>query len=340
MDLITVIVPVYNVEKYLKECLNSLLVQTYQQIEVIMVDDGSKDSSGRICDEYASKNENFYVIHKQNAGLGMARNTGMDHMRGEYVTFIDSDDYVDAGYVENLYKNVLKNHVDMCKSGFLRVLDSKEIVSCRKYENMTFEGKSAGSELLPRMLGSAPNRHDSVEPCVCGAIYKTDLIKQYQLRFPSERELISEDMVFNIEYMQYAKGACVIDYTGYFYRTNMSSLTKSYRVDRFAACRYFYEEMKKKLIAYGYNTETIFRLQRYFFIGLRMCIAQETPRKSSQTVLMNLKTIKEICCDEVVQEVIHGYPVNSMDFPQKCFLKLINRNCYIVLYILACLKML
>lgn len=94
--LISIIVPVYNVEKYLRHCLDSLLKQTYKNIEVIMIDDGSKDSSGQICDEYANKHENFCVIHKKNAGLGMARNTGLEYVHGEYITFLDSDDYLES----------------------------------------------------------------------------------------------------------------------------------------------------------------------------------------------------------------------------------------------------
>ena len=91
--LISVIVPVYNVERYLRECLDSLINQTYNDLEVIMVDDGSKDSSGKICDEYSEKYDNFKVIHKENAGLGMARNTGFEYIKGGYVTFVDSNLY-------------------------------------------------------------------------------------------------------------------------------------------------------------------------------------------------------------------------------------------------------
>ena len=116
--LISVIVPVYNVERYLRQCLDSLINQTYNELEVIMVDDGSKDSSGKICDEYSEKYDNFKVVHKENAGLGMARNTGFEHIKGEYVTFVDSDDYLEPDCIATLYNELRNKDVDMCKGGF------------------------------------------------------------------------------------------------------------------------------------------------------------------------------------------------------------------------------
>lgn len=102
--LISVIVPCYNVEEYLPKCIESILNQTYRNLEILLVDDGSPDNCGRICDEYAAKDSRIRIIHKKNGGLSDARNAALDVMTGEYVTFIDSDDYVSDDYVEYLYK--------------------------------------------------------------------------------------------------------------------------------------------------------------------------------------------------------------------------------------------
>lgn len=335
--LVSVIVPVYNVEKYISQCLESLLRQTYKNIEVIMVDDGSKDSSGKICDEYAKKYENFHVVHKKNAGLGMARNTGLEHIQGEYVAFLDSDDYLEESYIETLYKNLLQFHVDMCKGGFKRVENSGAVVSTRKYENKLFKGDCAKLELLPRMIGSSPSHHDSVEMCVCGAIYKTALIKEHDLKFVSERELISEDLVFNIDYMQHADGACTIEAVGYNYRINLKSLSTSYRSDRFEASKHFYLEMKKKLQGLGYGRETMFRLDRMFFVYLRMCIRQEKNAQSKKMV-MKINSIKCMCKDSILSNVIKEYPINELGIKQRIFLKLVFHKQSLLLYILSCVN--
>ena len=102
-DLITVIVPIYNVELYLRKCIDSITGQSYKNLEIILVDDGSQDKCGLICDEYAEKDSRVRVIHKENGGLSDARNAALDVMKGEYVTFIDSDDYVATEYISYLY---------------------------------------------------------------------------------------------------------------------------------------------------------------------------------------------------------------------------------------------
>ena len=148
-DLISVIVPVYNVEKYLDRCLESIINQTYKNIEIILVDDGSNDNSGNICDDYAKKDSRIKIIHKENGGLSDARNAGIAIARGDYITLVDSDDYILNDYVEFLYDNLIENNADVsiCKhyvkyddggridtsSGKLYVLNSKECLEMMLY---------------------------------------------------------------------------------------------------------------------------------------------------------------------------------------------------------------
>lgn len=334
-SLVSVIVPVYNVENYLRQCLDSLLSQSYKNIEIIMVDDGSKDTSGKICDEYAEKYKNFFVFHKDNAGLGMARNTGLEHIHGKYVTFLDSDDYLNRDCIKALYEYMVNYQVDMCKGGFKRTDDSGNIFSKREYQSEYFKGEKARLELLPRMIGSSPSQHDSVEMCVCGAIYKADIIKNNNLKFPSERELISEDLVFNIDYMQHANGAYLTNNSDYNYRINLKSLTTSYRPDRFDADKHFYIEVRKKLIELGYNNDTMLRLNRAFFIMLNGCIRQET-KTSSKSALEKIHFIKHICSDSLVAETIGCYPIIKLGIKQKIFLKLVNYKQAFLLYVFNC----
>jgi len=123
--LISIIVPSYNVEKYLMRCLESINNQTFDDYEVILIDDGSTDSTGDICEQYCMNHPKFRVVHKQNEGLGYARNTGLEYAKGEYICFIDSDDYIEKDMLKNLYECLKANNADTCIGGFKRVFSDR-----------------------------------------------------------------------------------------------------------------------------------------------------------------------------------------------------------------------
>lgn len=132
MDLISVIVPVYNVEDYLPKCINSLISQTYSNIEILLIDDGSTDESGKICDEYSNRDDRIIVYHKTNGGLSDARNYGLERISGDYVGFVDSDDYVSSDYIYVLYTNAKTNNAELscvdCEiDGSLDIVDKNRL---------------------------------------------------------------------------------------------------------------------------------------------------------------------------------------------------------------------
>ena len=139
--LISIIIPVYNTEKYLPACLDSILAQTYTNFEAILVDDGSKDGSGRICDEYAVKDSRFVVVHKDNEGVAKARITAFEHSKGELITFIDSDDYVSPQYLEKLAKPIIEDDADMVSCDFYYDRDGK-IAESTGFLNGQYEGEA------------------------------------------------------------------------------------------------------------------------------------------------------------------------------------------------------
>ena len=126
MAKISIIVPVYNVEKYIKRCLDSIIAQTFEDIEIILVDDGSTDSSGIICDEYSKVDTRVRVIHKKNGGLSSARNAGIEAARGEFLGFIDSDDYISSDMFEVLYRNMVRERADLSICGIYQCYEGKK----------------------------------------------------------------------------------------------------------------------------------------------------------------------------------------------------------------------
>ena len=242
--LISIIVPIYNVSKYLDRCMDTILNQTYKNLEIIMVDDESPDDCGKKCDEYAKKDERIVVIHKENAGLGMARNSGLEVAKGKYVGFIDSDDYVSIDMFQKLYETLQKNNADTCFGRYYDVDSEGNAREAREYYKRVLYKKDQVKELILGMIGSLPGEPGDVEigMSVWKSLYSMELIKEYNLRFPSEREFISEDIVFHMEYLQKAQCVAVCDNFGYYYCDNGASLTKSYKADRFEREKILYQK--------------------------------------------------------------------------------------------------
>ena len=125
-ELISVIVPIYNVEQYLEKCIESIISQTYKNLQIILIDDGSNDKSGKICNKYAEKDKRVVVIHKENAGVSEARNTGLDNAKGEWITFVDADDWIEEEYCQRLYNLVIETNSDVALCGYNRVVGTKK----------------------------------------------------------------------------------------------------------------------------------------------------------------------------------------------------------------------
>lgn len=148
--MVTIIVPVYNVEKYLNKCIESIANQSYKEIEIILVDDGATDNSGNICDEWKKKDSRITVIHKKNGGLSSARNAGLDKANGKYVCFIDSDDWVEPDFIEVLFKSIERHNADISQCGFVEEIEGAESAPYRSDSYLVITGKDAIKNLYNR----------------------------------------------------------------------------------------------------------------------------------------------------------------------------------------------
>ena len=171
-ELISVIVPVYNVEIFFDKCMTSIVNQTYKNLEIILVDDGSTDKSGKKCDEWKEKDERIKVIHKENGGASSARNVGLEDVTGNWISFIDSDDYIEKTFLENLYNSAKENNADIAAGGFKRITLYKEKI---KYSEENFI--SDKKDMMRRFL-----LNDGLSFALCDKIYKKKLFDT--IRFP------------------------------------------------------------------------------------------------------------------------------------------------------------
>ena len=171
-DLISIIVPVYNKEKYIKKCVDSLIKQSYSDIEIILVDDGSTDKSPEICDEYAERDSRIRVIHRENGGLSVARNTGIENANGKYLMFVDADDWVAVDFCEAALKSISENDADIAVFGICYVEEKEQnIQGSQLYKNELLDN----SQALERLLT------EEIRNYVCNKIFKASLF--LEIRF-------------------------------------------------------------------------------------------------------------------------------------------------------------
>lgn len=336
---VSIIVPIYKVEKQLKRCIDSIINQTYDNLEIILVNDGSPDNCGEICNERAMLDKRIKVIHKKNEGLGMARNSGLDVATGEYVVFIDSDDYVKENYIELLLSAINENNADLAIGGFIRKFsDGKEIYNpVVKQQEVVLEDEIIDKILMP-VIGSTPDNENDVERemCVWRNMYKRDLIEHLELRFVSEREYVSEDIFFNIIYFINTKKAALIPECIYYYSDNVESLTNTYRSDRFEKYCKMLQSQIEILNEYKLFEIAKMRLYRTFIMKTKKCISLISCSNLAfrNKVIECRKIIKSVILASVLKE----YPVENMTIENRFIMTLIRLKLSKLILILYMIK--
>lgn len=195
-ELVSIIIPVYNVEQYLNKCIASICSQTYENIEIILVDDGSTDNSGVICEEFAEKDRRIKVFHKQNGGVSSARNFGLEIAQGEYVLFVDSDDYIEENLIETCVENFRMKQVDMVIFNYVKETEEGIILRNSHFKSLKKYIKSSKKKI--RFLTNNVLQYKSGwEPW--NRMFKMEIIKQHNLIF-LKGVSFSEDLFFSLKY--------------------------------------------------------------------------------------------------------------------------------------------
>lgn len=313
---VSVIVPIYNVEKYLDRCVRSLMNQTLKDIEIILVDDESPDNCPAMCDAYAKQDSRIKVVHKKNGGLGFARNSGIDNASGEYVAFVDSDDYIDLDFYEKLYKSAKDNGAEICLAGMTLINNQNKILCKNIFANQVFDKDEVLNKLLPSTLGSDENNENFSSMSTCIGIFNLNLILENNIRFVSEREYISEDAIFDIDIYQKASRVSFIDSAGYYYFYNSASLTHSYKPERFdkikKLCQYEIELLKDSPVYEECKT----RIYNTYLGNLRAALKQEAVHgKETGSIKFIRERMKAIVNDAFLQKVLREF--NYANLPKK-----------------------
>lgn len=306
--LVTVVIPVYNTEKYLNRCVESVVNQTYRNLEILLIDDGSPDGCPGMCDSWAQKDARVRVIHKANAGLGMARNTGIENASGEYICFFDSDDYIAPDTIEKSYARACAEQAEVVHFGFHSVNAEGKVVSsfASPVGDAVFRGEEVCNVFLPDLITPDPKGSGQRQyyMSACMMLFSVAAIRRAGWSFVSEREIVSEDVYSLLELFRYIHSVAILPEALYFYCANSVSLSRKYVPGRYERIRHFYQESLALCERLEYGQEIRHRVSKPYLSFAIAAMKQEmtSPRAYGE----RMAEVKRIVDDPVLQEVLRA----------------------------------
>ena len=345
---VSIIVPVYNAEKYLERCINSLKNQSLKSIEIILVDDSSTDSSLEMCNKMAVEDSRIKVIHKVNEGAGYARNAALEIVTGEYIGFLDSDDFVEIDMFKTLYDKAVQYDSDLVMSGVLFVdgnMFSKEGECKRKTyfdEDTHFDTEDSLKKLRMGIVGATPEDSDDSKygMSIWKNLFKTEVIKKNNITFKSEREMLSEDALFMIDYISCIDKAIGINEAFYNYCRNEDSISKSYKKDRFEKSLVFVSEVEKRFKKDINPEEYHIYIDRFWQAMCRVLCSQEIMYAKDNNIKYTdlIKRLKAVCTHSLTVRALKSYPIGTLPLKQRMFAYGMKYRLYFLLKILVELR--
>lgn len=333
---ISIIVPVYNVEKYLKQCLDSIIHQTYNNIEIICVNDGSTDQSLDILKSYAY-DDRIKIVEKTNGGLSDARNAGLKHVTGEYIMFVDSDDWIDVETCEKSIEKMIQNDVDVVMWSYTREYGDK---SLKKYifdKDIYFDEEDTKYKIYRRLFGlygeelAHPENADAIIT-VWGKLYKSDLILNNKIQLVDVRLIGScEDALFNIDVFKHVKSCYFMNEYLYHYRKSNETFTSNYRQNL--------KNQWDNLYSYMQNIITQNNLEKSFYDALNNRIALNmiglglNVLSSQKNIFSLTKDYKEILMSPKINNSINNLKIKDMPIHWKIYFYCLKKR-FVILAII------
>ena len=338
MAKVSVIIPVFKVEKYLDRCIQSVFSQTLKDLEIILIDDGSPDRCPEMCDDYMQKDSRIKVIHKSNEGLGNARNSGLEIATGEYISFLDSDDYVHPEMYLTLYNSAKEYGVDAVLCGFMR--DDRGRIYNLPIDGMPDNATEIDfrTEYLPRVIGALPNEKNNQYYGIssCNLLIRAGVVRDNRLRFESERQFVSEDFLFLLDLAAHADKLLLLPRNFYYYCNNSESLTQKYDATRFNRQVCLYHEVCRRVKSYGLHVPQMeLRTDRMMLYETLFAVSdaiRHLPKAQS------VAQLNDIASEEALRCVLDRYPIKEMTLSCRLLYTLLKEKNTNLLWILYKLK--
>lgn len=337
MPKVSVIIPVYNAEKYLEKCLDSIINQTFKDIEIIIINDESQDNSLQICRQFEKIDSRIKLIDKRNEGVSKARNTGLDKALGKYIMFVDADDYVDKIMIENMLVKLQDSKADLLLCNFTSVINGKEKVVRANFDSIiTGKNNIAEKVILPLIEKSDSEKVHEIAGfrSPWGKLFKKDLIDKFNIRF-NENMSIGEDFLFNLQFINHSHTIAFDSASYYYYVTNNNSALMKYKKNCWN--KYYkpiiinLNQFLKSNMLYNQAELRVFKLIiKYFFI----CLYNEKKGIKIYRIFHKYNIIKMMCKDELIINATKQANIDDYNKRAKLTLILLNRKMYSIVSIL------
>lgn len=328
--LVSVVVPVYNAEKFLKLCVQSILDQTYKNLEVILVDDGSTDNSSTICDDIQRNDSRVKVIHKENEGAGLSRNRGIEIASGDFILFVDSDDCIKLDLIEKCVNKADGNDSTIVMFGIQNINEMGSVIkeNVPYSDKYIFKGREVQEELLPQILFADEKKYRNLELPACMAnFYSMNVIRRTGWKFKSEREFISEDLYSIIGLYKFINKVVVINEPLYCYRYCHESLSHSSRLMNYEMIRNFYEQCIILCKDNNYNSRVLRNISEPYLSFTIACIKFIAIQKN-KSLFEKRKELNEVLKDEQLYNVLKERNLNNENMNKRILYKSILTRKY------------
>lgn len=332
MTDISVIVPVYNVEALLPRCIDSILAQTKENIEILLVDDGATDESGRICDDYAAKDPRIRVIHKKNGGLTSAWKAGAKEAVGKYLGFVDSDDWIDPAMYERMWESAKTYDSDLVVCGL--VFDYEDPSISKRKEISGFDREYYDREgiesLLPALLNDGSFFGRTLQPARVTKLYRRELVEK-NMPLCKEEVSVGEDLQLTLPVLLDANSmSVVLDFYPYHYWFNQKSMTGKYDPEYLSKIKIMEKRMKeisREKAVYDLTPQITNDFLGLAVIGLKNGVIRNTEGSKKA-----MEIIRNYCKDEAVKEALNTHTMDRLPITIKAFLWLMKKQCVFVCY--------
>lgn len=333
---VSVIVPVYNVpERYLEKCVSSLVNQTLNDIEIILVDDGTPDTSGKLCDDFAKKDSRIKVIHQENKGLCGARNTGVKSSTGEWISFVDGDDWIEPNAYEKLYNIGTKNNVDVVMFGYVKDYPSKSVIMHydKYFENKKVYNTSEDIAYLQKMILNY-NANCAMAPT---KFIRKSVIEKYNIYHDEKLRQGAEGIEFNIRLFSKIKSALFLNETFYHYIYNDESITTVHNeknhqmvIDCFKKIKGEINNDDSEIMGWFYN--------RMKYVILTTAISGYFSRSNKEAYKIQKRKFKKYMSDTLVQETLKSKNYQGLSTTRKVTLFFIKHRLFLLVKIISMVR--